>query len=264
VFDEGRTPKVVIMGITTSRSAKDNFRADFGARSSTELSFDETLMRSSIANTFNSGLPLFHRNLSKIIELSGIHTIIGIEAPVTINEHLFRKYVNGKCSNDEEKLLKNVYFSQAVVCSSCESGGGNKALGQQDIDDHHKKCLNAQVEIVESFHLEVDLWISLGMTNPITVDSEGHLEHTWLQRRMAVKCKNFVNITNVGGAAPGWTQMEVFQQMLSKDPSIDRDGFVSKVDERFRDNKSRFRTQVRKCAKQLMELRDIAKNLALS
>ncbi len=262
LFNNGRTPKVVIMGITTSRSAKDNFRSDFKERSHTDLSFDETLRESCIANTFNSGLPLFHRNLSKIFELSGIHKLIGIENPVAIDERLFRKCVNDeKCSNNEKKLLENIYFSQSLICSSCESSGGRKALGNKAIDYNHKNCLNAQVQIVESFNSQVDLWVSLGMKNPITQSKEGHLEHKWLKRRIDLKCNNYVRIANIGGAFPGWTQLEIFEQMLGENPNIDREAFLSKVEEHYRDSKRRFRAQVINCAKQLMQLRDIVRSL---
>jgi hypothetical protein len=264
LFNSGRTPKVVIMGITTSPDAKDNFQWIFKQCIEKDLPFDEALRACCIANCFNSKNPKLQNTLSNILELSGVLKIIGVKGPVEIGNNLFFDYVKGDDSEDQKKVVENVYFSQAILCSSCKKGGGANAPRRQDIDYHHKSCLKAQGEIVESFDSEVDLWISFGTSDAATLSSEGCFHCAGLQNRIRGKCKknNYVRINHP--VTKGWNLLRTtFKEILRNDPEIDRREFFAQVSQKIPPIRG-YDTQVLNCAEQLMRLREIVNSLVSS
>lgn len=241
VYNNGKTPKIVLMGITTSPTARDNFCRDYRNYYNKKQSVDEAIKKSCLLNIFNSKPPTLLRRLSKILNFASLWKLVRIDGNIELCEQNFYHYIEGNADHDFNRVMDNVYFTQLIPCASCLGKYGRKAPTVRDIGNKHQECINAQVRFFRSFKREVSLLISFGSSDNFPGFN-----------KIKEKCINHIKISHPAGAW-GWNKLDIMD--------LSNEKFMEKV-QCITDK--RYRNQVIKCRGQIEQIKDIVHRLTKS
>ena len=197
LYNNGKTPKIVVMGITTSPTARDNFCKDYLIYYRKKKSVDETIKSSCVLNIFNSKPPTLLKRLSKILNLASLWKLVGLDRNIELCRQNFRHYIDGNTDDGFNRVMDDVYFTQLIFCASCLGENGSKAPTVKDIGDKHQECINAQARFFESFENKVLLLISFGSSDTFPGFS-----------RIQEKCKYHKRISHPA-TARGWNKLDI-------------------------------------------------------
>lgn len=235
-FANGNTPKVIIMGITTSPSAMLNFLEDF-KRFRKKLRIKKALKHACILNIFNSDSPILQCVLSKILNLSKIPKIVGWSDDLKIDRNFFEHYLNNPDIDNLYNLMNGIYFTQLIFCSSCDENDSYKAPKFEDLGDFQEQCINAQIEILESFNDKVKLLITFG-------DVQKFLNKLGKSEILKNICKRHINISHP--VSRGWNLISMMD--------LHKENFYKIVRNKYKSKKNII-TQTMNCYDQLSELK---------
>ncbi len=196
LYNNGKTPKIVLMGITTSPTARDSFCKDYCKYYSKKQSADEAMKNSCVLNIFNSKPSTLLKRLSKILNLASLWKLIRINQNIELYKEKFDQYVNGNIDNDFDRVMDDVYFTQLIFCASCIGKNDSKAPKVKDIGTKHMECINAQIRFFESFKDRVLLLISFGIADTLPGFS-----------KIQEKCEHYVKISHPASAR-GWNELD--------------------------------------------------------
>lgn len=234
LYNNCKTPKIVVMGITTSPTARDNFCKDYRDSYNKKGSIEEAIKRSCVVNIFNSKPPTLLKRLSKILNLASLWKLLGLDRDIELCSQNFRNYVDGNTDNGFNRVMDNVYFTQLIFCASCLGEDGSKAPTAKDIGNKHQECINAQARFFELFKNKVFLLISFGSSDNFPGFD-----------RIKEKCNNHVKISHPANAR-GWNRLDIMD--LSKGKFMEK---VQSITDK------RYRSQVIKCRSQIEQIKDI-------
>ena len=197
LYNNGKTPKIVLMGITTSPTARDNFCKDYRNYYNKKQSVEEAIKSSCVVNIFNSKPPTLLKRLSKILNLASLWKLIGLNQNIELCSENFHHYIDGNTDNGFNRIMNDVYFTQLIFCASCLGKNGSKAPRVKDIGDKHKVCIDAQARFFESFDDKVLLLISFGASSTFPGFS-----------RILEKCEYHTKISHPA-TARGWNKLDI-------------------------------------------------------
>ncbi len=193
-YNKNHTPKIVIMGMTTSPTARDKFYESVKNNINEDMKLEEAVKKACMENTFNSEKPGLLNTLSKIFNLSGIWKLFGIKNDYNLST-VFNHYKNPKY----KEITENIYFTQFIPCCSCYTMKDRKAPKKTEIDKTHLECIEFQKQLFNTFNKDVDLLISFGEVD--TFPEFGNLKD---------KCKKHFAISHPAGASLGWNEIKYF------------------------------------------------------
>lgn len=152
MHNNSRTPKVIIMGVSTSGPAREQFERDF----SKVVKIEDSIKYAALKNTFSGTLK--HR-LVAIINLSGLLKLI----PGNI-EYIPKDFFGNYIETDKKyrTIFAECYLSQAILCASLDKERKSDIPKKNEIDDRHIRCIRAQNEILKSLNGKASLVILLG------------------------------------------------------------------------------------------------------
>lgn len=241
IFNGRKTPKIIIMGITTSPTARDNFLCDLN-KLRKSLNFEEAFIKACILNIFNSTPNTLLRNVSKILNISGLLSLLGWVENINLERQLFEDYFNEKENLALKNLMESIYFTQFIICASCLGENGRTAPKSiKQLGDKHKECINKQIEYFDSFDEDVELLITFGIVGTLIND----LKH---DRKIKTKCKRHINIDHP--VAVGWNCL--YLPYINEPEAI----FKSKLREEYSISGENYLDQNIRCYRQLNLLKD--------
>lgn len=241
-YANGNTPRIIIMGITTSPSARDNFINDYIILRK-DYDDAEALRRACIWNIFNSKNPTLQNRLTSILNISGIPSLFGLESNIAINRKLFQDYLSGAGDSGTNKLMNSIYFTQVICCSSCYGENGYKKPDFRDLGEFQGKCIKSQIDFISTFNQKVDLIISFGQG----MDFVNRFDTLHIIKDKYIK---HISISHPASGR-GWNEIKNMESYGEK--------FIEHFNANYNDmgikGKKTYRTQVINCYKQLCELK---------
>jgi hypothetical protein len=216
-FNKNETPKIVIMGMTTSPTARDNFYNSVQEYLNKNFILEDAIKESCIINIFNSQNPKLLNILTGIFNLCNIWKLIGIDNKYNLSS-IFNDYKNPKY----REIMNNIYFTQYILCCSCYTRDDRKAPKKRDIDNAHLECIEFQKQLFNSFHKKVDLIISFGKVHKFPGFDI-----------LKAKYSKHIPISHPAGAY-GWNKISLFNLSKSRFDNelqkIEKQGYRTQVD----------------------------------
>lgn len=198
-FNNGHTPKIVILGITTSYDAYNNFKDSIKKFITDGDEFSVAYKKACILNIFNSNNSALRKNLNELFRVTEMNNIIGTEE-ISLGQNL-KNYIDGNGDEATKNMLQMIYFSQAIPCASCDSKNGSGAPDfNKEIGDFQKSCINAQVNFIQSFKNSIELMIVMG---------KGFKFASRYGSKLRDKCKReIITIDHLSGRPKGWNELK--------------------------------------------------------
>ncbi len=231
-YNKNHTPKIVIMGMTTSPTARNKFYESVKSNINKNMKLEEAVEKACIENTFNSEKPGLLNTLSKIFNLGGIWKLFGIKNDYNLST-VFNHYKNPKY----KEITENIYFTQYIPCCSCKSQDDSSAPEKKDIDNIHLECIKFQEQLFNSFENKVELFITFGEL------------HTFPGfEPLKDKCKHHIPISHPAQAR-GWNVIEHFY--------LDENEFIKKIKDIIPQdiNHKGYNTQIKNCYNQVQSIK---------
>lgn len=250
VLANNKTPKIIVMGITTSPTARNNFILDLNSLRKKGLSNSDALVAGCTWNIFNSDQGQLQTVLSKILNNTGIIKLVGCTQNIEINRKLF---TNAHDSENYETTMNNIYFTQMIMCASCKGEDGSTApKNVEELGDFQIKCIASQLDFINSFNEQVDLLLSFGRINEEiirTLDTKKIIRN---------KCKYHVNINHP--TTSGWNKIDFMHH--------GRESYIKIIEEEVNhkhysreSDRERYKTSLINCYDQFTEIKNIVKCL---
>lgn len=244
-FAGRHTPKVIIMGITTSPSARINFLKNF-IRLKRIYKLADVLKYSCILNIFNSDSPTLQRRLSQILNLTGVPKIVGWMGDLLISRYLFNEYIENPANEKLFNLMNGIYFTQVIYCASCQGENGRSAPKFEDLKEFQIGCINSQLDFMNSFAETVELLITFGKVGSF-------FEKLGKSQVINAICKHHVNIPHPASAL-GWNYLPMMNLPFKE--------FKTRVLDRLSgENYSGFRKHIENCYHKLVNINSIVKEI---
>lgn len=243
-FANGKTPIIIVMGISTSDTARDNFIDKYIDLRKDGLNCSDAICNSAKLNIYNSSNPTLQKVLIKILIKSGIIKMLGCSDSACIDIDFFKG--GGDDDNNYNRVINNIYFSQMIICASCTSEDKSSEPKIKDIGPLQKRCIESQLDFIDSFSDNVYLLISLGKIN------EKFIKNFDKNNVIGRKCKHHVNIAHP--TTKGWNMIDFMHN--------DKETYIKKIEEEMNNNKKikdkvRYRTSLINCYDKLSEIKCI-------
>jgi len=252
-YNNNKTPRIVIMGITTSPTARNNFLEDF--KKLMKSGHKDSFRKACILNIFNSYPNTLQRNLNKILTKCNLWHLVDADN-FSIQRETFASYFDNEVKREIKSVIDNVYFTQMIFCASCKGEDNKDAPKLEELDDKHQKCISSQIEFFKTFSEKVDLLITFG-------DVEKMLNDKDTKRVILNKCKHHIKLSHPASAR-GWNEINSIATVNTKEDLINaiRSRYPKEKGDRIIEEPSNsYITQVSNCYDQYKKLKEIVETL---
>lgn len=248
-YSNGKTPKVVIMGISTSPTAFENFRKDIKTLIDGNDDFDKAFRRACVFNIFNSDKPTLRHRLNSILNLAEVYKVLNISR-INLYQPSLQDFVDYKADTETRILLNEVYFSQAIQCASCKSLKNSGAPKLKDIGELQSICLREQIEFLNSFNDKIELMIGFGDALKLLERYDDNRVLEKVNKRKIIKISH-------PATALGWNMI--------KHMGRQRDEYYSYIDNNCQDipgkNRKGYRTACKNCYDQIQKIKKTVREI---